>query len=108
MIVLNQTLYYWFNGKTICFSCFEAIIEHPNYEIDVDLKALNEYFTFQNIFSYNTLFKGVNMLPPANTVKISSKIDFVNIILVTMILQKRMNQCHSNLPNSKKHLLNKL
>ena len=73
-----KPLYYWFNGKTICFSSeIKAIIEHPNYEIDVDLKALNEYFTFQNIFSYNTLFKGVNMLPPANTVKISSKIDFV-------------------------------
>ena len=55
-----KPLYYWFNGKTICFSSeIKAIIEHPNYEIDVDLKALNEYFTFQNIFSYNTLFKGV-------------------------------------------------
>ena len=30
----------------------------PKYELDVDLDALNEYFTFQNIFSYNTLFKG--------------------------------------------------
>tara|TARA_B110000003_G_C16645588_1_gene531894 strand:- start:1346 stop:3241 length:1896 start_codon:yes stop_codon:yes gene_type:complete len=69
-----KPLYYWFNGKTICFSSeIKAIIDHPDYEIDVDLHALNEYFTFQNVFSYNTLFKGVTMLPPANTVKIDSK-----------------------------------
>ena len=68
-----KPLYYWFNGKTLVFSSeIKGIIEHPNYLIDVDLDALNEYFTFQNIFSYNTLFKGVNMLPPANTVVIDS------------------------------------
>lgn len=67
-----KPLYYWFNGKTICFSSeIKAIIEHHDYSIDVDLDALNEYFTFQNIFSFNTLFKGVNMLPPANSVTIN-------------------------------------
>ena len=73
-----KPLYYWFNGKTICFSSeIKAIIKHPEYKIDVDLKALNEYFTFQNVFSFNTLFKGVTMLPPANTVKIDSSSTFV-------------------------------
>lgn len=73
-----KPLYYWFNKNTICFSSeIKAIIEHPDYEIDVDLGALNEYFTFQNVFSYNTLFKGVTMLPPANTVVISKDSDFV-------------------------------
>ncbi len=68
-----KPLYYWFSKKKFCFSSeIKAIIEHPDYDIDVDLDALNEYFTFQNIFSFNTLFKGVNMLPPANTVKIDS------------------------------------
>ena len=43
----------------------------------VDLDALNEYFTFQNIFSYNTLFKGVHMLPPANTAVVDSETKFV-------------------------------
>ena len=67
-----KPLYYWFNGNTICFSSeIKAIIEHPDYTLDVDLDALNEYFTFQNIFSFNTLFKGVFMLPPANTIKIN-------------------------------------
>jgi asparagine synthase (glutamine-hydrolysing) len=66
-------LYYWFNGTTIVFSSeIKAIIKHPQYKIEVDLDALNQYFTFQNVFTYNTLFKGVTMLPPANTVKINS------------------------------------
>ena len=73
-----KPLYYWFNGKTICFSSeIKAIIEHPDYKIDVDLIALNEYFTFQNVFSFNTLFKGVTMLPPANTVKVNSESTFI-------------------------------
>ena len=73
-----KPLYYWFNGKTLVFSSeIKAIIKHPAYTIDVDLNALNEYFTFQNIFSYNTLFKGVNMLPPANRVEINQASTFV-------------------------------
>ncbi|WP_025665447.1 asparagine synthase (glutamine-hydrolyzing) [Aquimarina megaterium] len=73
-----KPLYYWFNGKTLCFSSeIKAIIKHSDYKIDVDLNALNEYFTFQNVFSYNTLFKGVTMLPPANTVKIDKASTFV-------------------------------
>lgn len=73
-----KPLYYWFNGKTLCFSSeIKVIIEHPDYQIDVDLNALNEYFTFQNVFSYNTLFKDVTMLPPANTVVIDKDTKFV-------------------------------
>lgn len=68
-----KPLYYWFNGKTLVFgSEIKAIVAHPDYKVDVDHDALNQYFTFQNVFTYNTLFKGVTMLPPANTVKISS------------------------------------
>ena len=73
-----KPLYYWFNGKTLVFASeIKAIINHPDYQMGVDLDALNEYFTFQNIFSYNTLFKGVNMLPPANTVAIDRETKFV-------------------------------
>ena len=73
-----KPLYYWFNGNTLVFASeIKAIIKHPDYEMGVDLDALNEYFTFQNIFSYNTLFKGVHMLPPANTVVIESTTTFV-------------------------------
>jgi asparagine synthase (glutamine-hydrolysing) len=73
-----KPLYYWFNGKTLVFSSeIKAIIQHPEYKIDVDYDALNQYFTFQNVFTYNTLFSGVTMLPPANTVKINSMSDGV-------------------------------
>lgn len=68
-----KPLYYWFNEKTIVFASeIKSIIAHPDYNIDVDYDALNQYFTFQNVFTFNTLFKGITMLPPANTVKISS------------------------------------
>lgn len=68
-----KPLYYWFNNKTLVFASeIKAILKHPDYRIDVDYNALNQYFTFQNVFTYNTLFKGVTMLPPANTVKITS------------------------------------
>jgi asparagine synthase (glutamine-hydrolysing) len=73
-----KPLYYWFNGNILCFSSeIKAIIKHPDYKIDVDLDALNEYFTFQNVFSFNTLFKGITMLPPANTVKLDRSSTYV-------------------------------
>ncbi len=68
-----KPLYYWFNGETLLFASeIKAIIKYTGFKIEVDLHALNEYFTFQNVFSYNTLFKGVTMLPPANTVVINT------------------------------------
>jgi asparagine synthase (glutamine-hydrolysing) len=67
-----KPLYYWNNGNTLLFASeIKAFLKHPSFRVEVDLNALNEYFTFQNIFGFNTLFKGVNMLPPANTVKVS-------------------------------------
>ena len=35
-----------------------------------DLLALNEYFSFQNVFSPRTLFEGVRMLPPGHWLEI--------------------------------------
>lgn len=74
-----KPIYYWFNQKTIVFASeIKSILAHPDYKIDVDLDALNQYFTFQNVFTYNTLFKGVTMLPPANTVKIDVTSKYVH------------------------------
>ena len=68
-----KPLYYWFNGKTIVFASeIKSIISHSDYKINVDYDALNQYFTFQNVFTFNTLFKDITMLPPANTVKVTS------------------------------------
>lgn len=66
-----KPLYYYFNGNSLVFASeVKAIIAFPDYRTSLNFEALNEYFTFQNLFTYRTLFKGVNMLPPANTVSI--------------------------------------
>jgi asparagine synthase (glutamine-hydrolysing) len=68
-----KPLYYWLNGKTILFASeIKAFMAHPDFKVELNHAALNEYFTFQNLFDYQTLFKGVKMLPPANTVKIDT------------------------------------
>lgn len=73
-----KPLYYWFTGKTLVFgSEIKAIIQHPAFQVKPNLSALNEYFTFQNMFTFQTLFEGVWMLPPANTVKVDTSSTYV-------------------------------
>ncbi|OJJ19319.1 asparagine synthase (glutamine-hydrolyzing) [marine bacterium AO1-C] len=73
-----KPLYYWFNGQTLVFASeIKAIIKHPDYQVGVNPSALNEYFTFQNLFRFHTLFKDIYLLPPANTVKINHHSTFV-------------------------------
>lgn len=70
-----KPLYYWINGKTVLFASeIKAFMAHPDFKVELNHAALNEYFTFQNLFDYQTLFKGVTMLPPANTVKIDTSV----------------------------------
>jgi asparagine synthase (glutamine-hydrolysing) len=67
-----KPLYYYFDGKTFIFASeIKAIIKHRNVKTELNYNALNEYFTFQNTITYQTLFKGIFMLPPANTIKIN-------------------------------------
>jgi len=62
-----KPLYYWFDGeKLILASEIKAILKYPGFKVEVDPNALNEYFTFQNIYSDKTLFQGVKLLPPAH------------------------------------------
>jgi asparagine synthase (glutamine-hydrolysing) len=63
--------YYQQNGVLLFASEIKAFLKHPAFKVEVNLSALNEYFTFQNVFTFNTLFAGVTMLPPANTVKVN-------------------------------------
>jgi len=68
-----KPLYYWFNEKTIVFASeIKAILKHRDFKTSLNFDALNEYFTFQNLFTFQTLFKGVYLLPPANTVSIDN------------------------------------
>jgi asparagine synthase (glutamine-hydrolysing) len=67
-----KPLYYWQKDGTLLFASeIKAFMQYPDFKVEVDKNALNEYFTFQNVFAYHTLFKGVMMLPPANTIKIN-------------------------------------
>ena len=51
-----KPLYYWRSGDTIVFASeIKAILKHPKYKMEVNLEALNEYFTFQNVFRYHTI-----------------------------------------------------
>ena len=73
-----KPLYYYFGkGHLIFGSEIKAIIQHPSYKVSVNKEALNEYFTFQNVFRYHTLFSGVTMLPPANTVVVDKHTSYV-------------------------------
>lgn len=68
-----KPLYYWLNGKTVLFASeIKAFMAHPEFKVELNKDALNEYFTFQNLFDFQTLFKNVIMLPPANTVKVDT------------------------------------
>ncbi len=62
-----KPLYYYFkNGVLVFGSEIKAILEHPDVKVDVCPEALNEYFSFQNIFSDITFFKDIKMLSPGH------------------------------------------
>ncbi|MBI4504033.1 MAG: asparagine synthase (glutamine-hydrolyzing) [Chloroflexi bacterium] len=60
---------YWYaqHDLVVCASEIKAILQHPRVRRAVSYPALNEYFTFQNIFSDLTLFDGIRLLPPGCT-----------------------------------------
>jgi len=69
-----KPLYYYQNKNVFLFASeIKAFLKHPEFKVDLDLEALYEYFTFQNTFSYKTLFKGVRILPQGSFLEISLK-----------------------------------
>ena len=63
-----KPLYYYYRNNTFIFgSEIKAILKHPDVSVNVSIKALNEYFSFQNVFSDLTMFKDIKILPPATT-----------------------------------------
>lgn len=62
-----KPLYYAIFGKCFLFGSEQkAILAHPKAERQIDLEALVEYFTFQNIFTDKTLEKGIKLFPAAH------------------------------------------
>lgn len=59
-----KPLYYAFIGHYFLFASEQkAILTHPIVNREIDLEALLEYFTFQNIFTDKTLLKGIKLFP---------------------------------------------
>jgi asparagine synthase (glutamine-hydrolysing) len=62
-----KPLYYYQNNKKIVFGSEQkAILEQPSFDRVINKKALLEYFTFQNIFTDQTLLKGIHLLQPGH------------------------------------------
>lgn len=69
-----KPLYWTKIGDTFLFgSEIKSILTHPSVTVDINPDALNEYFTFQNLFRYHTLFKGINLLQAASVRWISEQ-----------------------------------
>lgn len=59
-----KPLYYYTDGQVFLFASeIKAILCHPRVTCSVCYPALNEYFTFQNVFSDLTLFQDIRLLP---------------------------------------------
>jgi asparagine synthase (glutamine-hydrolysing) len=66
-----KPLYYAESSRAFVFgSEIKALLRHPAVVARLNLEALSEYFTFQNIFTDATLFDGVRLLPPGSTLTI--------------------------------------
>jgi asparagine synthase (glutamine-hydrolysing) len=63
----STPLYYYRNDKKIVFGSEQkAILEQPSFDRTINKKALLEYFTFQNIFTDQTLLEGIHLLQPGH------------------------------------------
>ena len=57
-------------GQLVFASEYKAILAHPDYQKKLNLYALKEYFTFQNIFSNVTFLKGIKILEAGSYLKV--------------------------------------
>jgi asparagine synthase (glutamine-hydrolysing) len=59
-----KPLYYSWDGRQFVFASeIKAILAYPGVDKQLHLPALNQYFTFQNILTDETLFAGIRTLP---------------------------------------------
>lgn len=75
-----KPLYYWQNSNVFLFASeIKSFLKHPQFRVQVDAPILLEYFTFQNTFSYKTLFQGVKILSPGHymQIKLSTSLETV-------------------------------
>jgi asparagine synthase (glutamine-hydrolysing) len=66
-----KPLYYLQSARALVFgSEIKALLRHPAVRARLNVEALSEYFTFQNVLTDATLFAGVKLLPPGSTLSI--------------------------------------
>ena len=66
-----KPLYYSFQENRFMFASEQkAILALPAVRREIDLEALLEYFTFQNIFTDKTLLKGIRLFPAGSWAEI--------------------------------------
>jgi asparagine synthase (glutamine-hydrolysing) len=59
-------VYYHKNGRFIFASEIKAILQDPEVEREVNNIALHHYLTYQYVPSPDTIFEGINKVPPAH------------------------------------------
>jgi asparagine synthase (glutamine-hydrolysing) len=58
-------------GSTFLFASeIKSFLQHPDFRPELSPPHLLEYFTFQNLFTDGTLFRGVTLLPPGQTLTV--------------------------------------
>jgi len=68
----TKPLYYAQIADQFVFASeYKAILTHPDFQRKLNLNALKEYFTFQNIFSNITFMEGINILEAGSYIRIS-------------------------------------
>jgi asparagine synthase (glutamine-hydrolysing) len=66
-----KPLYYYLKDSFLIFASeIKSILKSSQVKVAVDLEALNEYFTFQNIFTDRTLFKEIKLLPAGSFIEL--------------------------------------
>jgi asparagine synthase (glutamine-hydrolysing) len=53
-------------GGYLFGSEIKSFLKHPGFRVDLNLRALGEYFTFQNLLDSETLFQDVTILGPGS------------------------------------------
>jgi asparagine synthase (glutamine-hydrolysing) len=63
-----KPLYFYRDAEKFLFASeLKAILAHPRVQRDIDVRALEDYFTFGMVPSPRSIFRGVEKLPPAHT-----------------------------------------
>lgn len=70
-----KPLYYYFKDRVLIFASeIKSILKNNFVRVELNYEALNEYFTFQNMFTDNTLFEDIILLPAGSFIEVDISI----------------------------------